>query len=219
MEINMSKKVELTLEQQEAINEIDKNLQIIACAGSGKTEVITRRIANILKTKTDITPKNIVAFTFTEKAAAEIKTRFIFKLQKLVQTIKLQREAKQKRDKNEPLTSEEENAVKESDKTLDLLRGYFTERAPEVAHEPLEKRQEKLEEVWVSRAETALARLDRSAIGTIHGFCADILKAFPLEAGLTPNAEIDSGQKGERLFEGAYYTVKIEKGKITDITT
>ena len=40
--------MELTLEQQEAINEIDKNLQIVACAGSGKTEVISRRIANIL---------------------------------------------------------------------------------------------------------------------------------------------------------------------------
>ena len=75
MEINMSKTVEFTLEQQEAINEIDNNLQIIACAGSGKTEVITRRIANILKTKPDITPKNIVAFTFTEKAAESMKKR------------------------------------------------------------------------------------------------------------------------------------------------
>lgn len=71
----MSKTVEFTLEQQEAINEIDNNLQIIACAGSGKTEVITRRIANILKTKPDITPKNIVAFTFTEKAAESMKKR------------------------------------------------------------------------------------------------------------------------------------------------
>lgn len=71
----MSRTVEFTLEQQEAINEIDNNLQIIACAGSGKTEVITRRIANILKTKPDITPKNIVAFTFTEKAAESMKKR------------------------------------------------------------------------------------------------------------------------------------------------
>ena len=60
MEINMSKTVEFTLEQQEAINEIDNNLQIIACAGSGKTEVITRRIANIFKNKPDINPENII---------------------------------------------------------------------------------------------------------------------------------------------------------------
>lgn len=71
----MSKTVQLTAEQQEAIDEIERNLQIIACAGSGKTEVITRRIANILQTKPDIEPENIVAFTFTEKAAASMKER------------------------------------------------------------------------------------------------------------------------------------------------
>ena len=66
----MTGNVKFTEEQLAAINEIDNNLQIIACAGSGKTEVITRRIANILKTKKDILPENIVAFTFTEKSAA-----------------------------------------------------------------------------------------------------------------------------------------------------
>lgn len=45
----MSKNVTLTTAQQEAIDELNQNLQIIACAGSGKTEVITRRIANILQ--------------------------------------------------------------------------------------------------------------------------------------------------------------------------
>ena len=69
----MADKVSLTLEQQEAISEIDRNLQIIACAGSGKTEVITRRIVNILQSKSDIKPENVVAFTFTEKAAASMK--------------------------------------------------------------------------------------------------------------------------------------------------
>ena len=65
----------LTLEQQEAISEIDRNLQIIACAGSGKTEVITRRIAHILRSKPHIQPENIVAFTFTTKAAESMKRR------------------------------------------------------------------------------------------------------------------------------------------------
>ena len=74
---DMAGNVTLTTEQQEAISEIERNLQIIACAGSGKTEVITRRIANILQSKSEIKPKNIVAFTFTEKAAASMKTRII----------------------------------------------------------------------------------------------------------------------------------------------
>lgn len=67
--------MELTREQQQAVNEIDHHLQIIACAGSGKTEVITRRIAHILKDKPGVKPENIVAFTFTEKAAASMKKR------------------------------------------------------------------------------------------------------------------------------------------------
>lgn len=67
--------MELTEKQKEAVGLIDGNLQIIACAGSGKTEVISRRIANILRSKADVKPEHIVAFTFTEKAAAGLKTR------------------------------------------------------------------------------------------------------------------------------------------------
>lgn len=65
----------LTDEQLSAINELDSNLRIIACAGSGKTEVISRRIAKILLTKKDVEPSNMVAFTFTEKAAESLKNR------------------------------------------------------------------------------------------------------------------------------------------------
>ena len=67
--------MELTSAQKDAVNYIDGHLQIIACAGSGKTEVISRRIANILQNKPGVKPENIVAFTFTEKAAASLKQR------------------------------------------------------------------------------------------------------------------------------------------------
>ncbi|MBO5910925.1 MAG: UvrD-helicase domain-containing protein, partial [Elusimicrobiaceae bacterium] len=50
-------------------------------------------------------------------------------------------------------------------------------------------------------AEQALLRLDRAVIGTIHGFCAEILKMFPLEAHLSPNAQIDSGYRAAQIFE------------------
>lgn len=49
------------------------NLQIIACAGSGKTEVVSRRTAELIKNGAK--PRSIVAFTFTEKAADELKAR------------------------------------------------------------------------------------------------------------------------------------------------
>ena len=61
--------------QAEAIGELDRNLQIIACAGSGKTTVITKRIANILRNKPDVSYEDIVAFTFTDKAAESLKKR------------------------------------------------------------------------------------------------------------------------------------------------
>jgi DNA helicase-2/ATP-dependent DNA helicase PcrA len=68
-----------TATQQDAIAHIRGNLQLIACAGSGKTEVVAQRIVNLLRPVTaggaGCAPENIVAFTFTEKASAELKER------------------------------------------------------------------------------------------------------------------------------------------------
>lgn len=65
-----------TAAQVKAIACIDEPLQIIACAGSGKTQVISQRIAGILG-QPGVEPRNIIAFTFTEKAAAELKERVL----------------------------------------------------------------------------------------------------------------------------------------------
>jgi DNA helicase-2/ATP-dependent DNA helicase PcrA len=67
----------LTTSQVKAIEHGGKNLQLIACAGSGKTEVVARRVVHLLDPRTQpvLAPRNIVAFTFTEKAAAELKER------------------------------------------------------------------------------------------------------------------------------------------------
>lgn len=49
------------------------HLQIIASAGSGKTEVVSQRVAGLLVD--GLSPASIVAFTFTERAAASLKSR------------------------------------------------------------------------------------------------------------------------------------------------
>ena len=67
---------ENTEDQQAAISCVDRPLQIIACAGSGKTQVISQRIADLINSET-AQPGNIIAFTFTEKAAAELKDRVL----------------------------------------------------------------------------------------------------------------------------------------------
>jgi len=60
-------------EQIKAIT-LDKDaIRIAACAGSGKTETLTRRILRLLLT--GIEPATIVAFTFTERAAQAMKSR------------------------------------------------------------------------------------------------------------------------------------------------
>lgn len=65
--------VEYTEDQREAIAYRGGNLQIIACAGSGKTDVISRTIAELVNS--GVRPENIVAFTFTDKAAHALKLR------------------------------------------------------------------------------------------------------------------------------------------------
>jgi DNA helicase-2/ATP-dependent DNA helicase PcrA len=56
-----------------AVRHRGSHLQIIAAAGSGKTEVVSQRVADLLVD--GIAPAGIVAFTFTERAAAELRHR------------------------------------------------------------------------------------------------------------------------------------------------
>lgn len=66
----------LNPKQLEAATYLDGHLRIIAGAGSGKTRVITYRIAYLIK-EIGIPPANILAITFTNKAANEMKTRVL----------------------------------------------------------------------------------------------------------------------------------------------
>lgn len=141
------------------------NMVVEAGAGTGKTTLLIDRLCFALLAQGVPAPR-LVALTFTEKAAAEIKTRLIFKLQSVLRAAR-------------------ENAP---EPTLQTLLEHFRVPAEDV----------------IARAELALSQLDRSQIGTIHGFCADILRAYPLEAGLTPNAEIDKGPRASRIFDAEW---------------
>ncbi len=66
----------LNARQKEAVDAIDGPVMVIAGPGTGKTELLSVRAANILK-KTDTLPGSILCLTFTDSAAANMRERLI----------------------------------------------------------------------------------------------------------------------------------------------
>ena len=125
---------------------LGESLLVEASAGTGKTtELIARIVAVLANGLTTI--DRIVAVTFTNKAAGELKLR-------------LRQE-------------------------LDRARG--------IAQDP-----------GRSHIEDALERLEEASIGTIHSFCAQILRERPVEAVVDPAFEELNEQQAARIYERAF---------------
>jgi ATP-dependent helicase/nuclease subunit A len=119
---------------------LDESLIVEASAGTGKTTELVHRIVAVLKAGAKI--QNIVAVTFTQKAAGELK-------------LKLREELDQARH-GEPAVEE------------------------------------------------ALKYLEEASIGTIHAFCAQILRERPVEAKVDPSFEELNEQESARLYQTAF---------------
>src|SRR5690242_9385215 len=64
----------LNAAQKEAVDAIEGPVMVIAGPGTGKTQILTLRIANILL-RTQTRPENILALTFTESGAKAMRER------------------------------------------------------------------------------------------------------------------------------------------------
>lgn len=119
-----------TPEQHDAIHIQDKNLLVVAGAGSGKTRVLVERYIQLLANHPDWPIGALVAITFTREAAFEMRQRLRLELEQRAQAADGER--------------------------------------------------------WARR----LAQMDSARIDTIHGLCADILRANAAQAGVDPKFEV-----------------------------
>ena len=140
------------LEDQKArdaiANDLDSTFVVEAAAGTGKTTELVRRIVRVLATgKAGV--GDLVAVTFTEKAAGELKLR-------------LRQELERRKD--------------DSDLDGDSRK----------------------------RLDAALMNLEEAHISTIHGFCADLLRERPVEAGIDPLFRVLTEGEARRLYAEAF---------------
>jgi ATP-dependent exoDNAse (exonuclease V) beta subunit len=127
---------------------LDETLVVEAAAGTGKTTALVDRMVRMLATgRAEM--GGLVAVTFTEKAAGELKLR-------------LRQELEQARAA-EHLTAGEHAAL-----------------------------------------DDALRSLEEAQIGTIHGFCADLLKEHPVEAGVDPLFVVLTEDQARRRYDDAF---------------
>jgi ATP-dependent helicase/nuclease subunit A len=150
------------------------NIVVEAGAGTGKTTLLADRILFTLlaggpKGKgSDVT--RVVALTFTEKAAGEIKERLHQRLLDLLARL-------------------DGGALPEN--RAAVADGWLADARSEFKAGPDEVR---------AMARAALSRLDRAMIGTIHGFAAFLLRRHPLEAGVDPGFAVDEGDAFDEAF-------------------
>ena len=134
---------------REAIaSDLDSTFVVEAAAGTGKTTELVRRIVRVLATgKARVA--DLVAVTFTEKAAGELKFR-------------LRQELEQQ-----------------------TFGGH-------------------LDAASRARLDNALMNLEEAHISTIHGFCADLLRERPVEAGIDPLFRVLTEGEARRLYAEAF---------------
>ncbi|MGZ8452211.1 MAG: UvrD-helicase domain-containing protein [Candidatus Binatia bacterium] len=159
-------------DRQVAVATFDCNVVVTAGAGTGKTTLLVDRLAHlILRNLQPLKVTEIVALTFTNKAADEMKLRLRERLQAYL-AVELDRQSVNATDQ----------------KTFHAVEELIT--LYQFSKDEMD-----------SRIHDALRNLERSDIGTIHSFAANLLRLYPIEAGVDPQFREDDGAEFDRLFD------------------
>lgn len=157
-------------DRETAATTFDRNVVVTAGAGTGKTSLLVDRLVHLLMRNPEMQMTQIVALTFTNKAANEMKLRLRERLESFIGA-RLDAEPRDAR----------ENGVQRELRSLIQRYHLSKDRIDRLALD-------------------ALHQIERSEIGTIHSFAAALLRLHPLEAGMDPQFIEDDGTQFERLF-------------------
>jgi ATP-dependent helicase/nuclease subunit A len=164
------------LDRRTAVETFDHNVVVTAGAGTGKTTLLVDRIVHLLLRSPDpLHIIDIVALTFTNKAANEMKQRLRDRLQAYLETDL----------RAEPFEEERKKLQLQLENLLETYR---------LSKDELDR-----------RLQEALRNLERAEIGTIHSFAATLLRLFPLEAGVDPQFHEDDGKQFRRIFDQQWH--------------
>src|SRR5213592_4443105 len=159
----------------------DRNVVVVAGAGTGKTTLLVNRLVHLLMREpnpAEIT--RIVALTFTNKAATEMKVRLHERLKALLVMEPLDRARGP-----EPVEGQERATTDPGAVRVEDLRERYGLSSDEIDR----------------RAKSALGDLEKAQIGTLHSFAAHLLRLYPLESGVDPVFETDDdGLRFEEHF-------------------
>ena len=150
----------------------DRNLVIVAGAGTGKTALLVERALNLIA-GAGVPVLSIAAITFTEKAAAELRHRLARGLDELRALAAL------------GTAADAPGPGSEARRSYAWLRSTLGLPPADIG----------------ARALRALIDLDVASVSTIHAFCAEILRRYPREAGVDPSFVVDEGPGLDRVDE------------------
>ncbi len=148
-----------------------RNIVAVAGAGTGKTFRLVQHAAGALASGA-CAPGALAAITFTEHAAAELRERLVSTLEQLATGPR----------------GEEPKDGTSAQKIASLLRAE--QGKDPGALEGLQR-----------NARAALDRIEDAFVGTIHAFCADLLRRHPVESGVSPAFQVDEGPAARWLVD------------------